>query len=275
MMRFILVLALLAVMWPVSAREKEGGIIGTGVLGQITRLGSIYVNGLHIRFAPGMDLVGIDSTDALSPGMTVAASVRATDTGWQATALRRLPVLSGPVTGPAEVMGVPVTGAALVALPRGGHVRVDGFWSENGVEATHVEPVERGDALVTGPYLGDGMVGNLRFTGITPQHLDRGDIIQLTGRYADGALAAVTLDHGVFAGPRPDLVLAEGYLSAPDARGQYRLIGANLVAYTDQPGMVDTGQKVLRCAWQGQMGFAPDALTAPERELAARLCPER
>ncbi|MCV6596406.1 MAG: hypothetical protein OIF40_04890, partial [Mangrovicoccus sp.] len=243
---------------PGFASEKEGGITGTGVVGQITELGSIYVNGLHIKFAPEMALIGIDEIARLEPGMTVAAQITAQGAALQAQSLRHLPVLTGPVTGPGQVMGVPVHGAG---LPDQGRVEIDGFWSETGVMATRIRAASDGADRVTGPYRAAGFVGSIGFSAIQPRHLEPGEIITVRGAYSGETLAASALEKGVFIGDDPKLVLAEGFLSNPDQAGQYRLIGAGLVAYTDQPNMIDPGEKVYRCAWNGAMDFDLAALS--------------
>ena len=106
-------LCMLGMLQPAHAQEKEGGIIGTGVLGQVTALGSIYVNGLHITFSPDIVLEGAQDVKDLLPGMTVAVSVQNDNGVWVAHSIRRVSSLVGPVTGPSEVMGVKVVGSNL------------------------------------------------------------------------------------------------------------------------------------------------------------------
>jgi hypothetical protein len=249
-------------------QPKEGGIIGTGVLGQITRLGSIYVNGLHIHFAPDMALVGIDAVSDLRPGMTVAATISPKGADWQANTLRRLPVLVGPVTGPNEVMGVQVSGAV---IPAHGVARIDGFWTEFGVVATHVEPAPHSPHFASGPF-GPGRLGTMQFDGIAPQHLREGDVITLQGSFGGDRFHATSLEKGLFVGENPKLVLAEGFLSTPDPSGIYRLIGAGLFAYTERPEMIDPTQKLYRCGWQAQMDIDPQVLGPKVQQRISRIC---
>lgn len=253
------------------SEEKEGGITGTGVVGQITALGSIYVNDLHIHFADDMTLDGVADSGALRPGMTVAAAVSQIDDRWTASTIRRISPLMGPVTGAGEVMGVAVLG---VDVPEDGWVRVDGHWTENGVVGSLVEPVQAGLARMTGPYR-DGQIGGIAITGIIPQHVVAGDIVHVEGTYGDGAFAATVLSKGLFVGEVPDLVLAEGFLSRPDPSGVYRLIGAGLTAYTDRPEMVNSDARVLRCAVNGAMDFDQDRLDDHAMMLIAEICPAR
>jgi hypothetical protein len=269
MMRLLTVLALVCAPLALMAEEKEGGVIGTGIMGEITALGSIYVNGQHIRFAPDMALDGLETRADLTVGMTVAAAVQRDGADWLASAIRHVPVLRGPVTGPGEVMGIPVSGTD---LPVRGHVQIDGFWTAEGVIATRLTQIAQGPAQVSGPYDGSDRVAGLRFAGIAPQHLEPGQIITVSGAFEHGELQAQSLERGLFPGAQPDLVLAQGYLSTPDPSGIYRLIGAGVVAYTDRPQMVDPGAEVLRCALHGRMDFDRDALTSEARNALPALC---
>ncbi|MCT4553206.1 MAG: DUF5666 domain-containing protein [Pelagimonas sp.] len=272
-MRLLTVLALVCAPLALMAEEKEGGVIGTGIMGEITALGSIYVNGQHIRFAPDMALDGLETRADLTVGMTVAAAVQRDGADWLASAIRHVPVLRGPVTGPGEVMGIPVSGTD---LPARGHVQIDGFWTAEGVIATRLRAIAQGPAQVSGPYDTDaeGMdrVAGLRFAGIAPQHLEPGQIITVSGAFEQGLLQAQSLERGLFPGAQPDLVLAQGYLSAPDPSGIYRLIGAGVVAFTDQPQMITPSNEVLRCALHGRMDFDRDALTSEARAALPALC---
>lgn len=265
----LIVLCLLFLGLPLQAQQKEGGIIGTGVLGQITALGSIYVNGLHIQFAPGMTLEGIANRTDLRPGMNVAALIEPSGDSWQTGYLRRVVALQGPVTGPGEVMGVPVTGT----LPAEGWVQVDGFWSIEGLVAGHITPVQPGPAKATGPFDPTGRVGLLPFDGITPKHAAAGDSVTIHGSFVDGVLQAETFEKGLFTGDAPDLVLAEGFLSPPDTTGRYELIGAGIVAYTDNPGMIDPRARSMLCSVGGRSDFDITALPSSTRDRVRRLCP--
>ena len=111
-MMYRLILALAAILWAGLAwgEDKEGGIIGTGVVGEVTGVDAFEVGGMRFNLPENIELKGIDSVADLRMGMTLALSTQRDGSGWQATQLRRLPVLIGPVTGPGEVMGVRVTG---------------------------------------------------------------------------------------------------------------------------------------------------------------------
>ncbi len=269
MKRLFFLIAMLICAMPLWAQQKEGGIIGTGILGQITALGSIYVNGLHIEFADDMTLEGTADQDDLTPGMTVAAAIRKSSAGWEATAVRRVPVLVGPITGPGQVMGVTVTG---MAVPVSGWVSIDGFWNAGGVVATRVQTTPPGLAETTGPYGSGRRVGDITFRGIEPLHLDDGQIVTIKGRFEDGGLAVTSLQRGLFAGAEPSLILAEGYLSTPDPAGMYRLIGAGVVAYTDRPGMIDPTERTIRCAIDGRMDYDVQKLSQELGVLVSGIC---
>lgn len=268
-MRTLILMLCFCLCFQASAQEKEGGIIGTGVLGQITALGSIYVNGQYIQFTPEMEIEGVANVSELEPGMTVAAGVIADGSNWRANTLRRIPVLVGPVTGENEVMNVKVQGET---LPASGWVIVDGFWSTHGVQASRVASTSADTAIVSGPFGPGGFVGMVPFSGISPEHLDIGQHITVTGSFEQSRLNSESLRHGVFIGTQPELVLAEGYLSQPDPAGLYRLIGSNAIAYTETPSMVDVTQRVILCSINGKLDFKPSELKPSQRAQAEEMC---
>jgi len=268
-MRFFALLLAFLLSQPLAAQEKEGGIIGTGVIGQITDLGSIFVNGLHIHFAADMALEGISDIEELRPGMTVSATIAPRGPEWEAISLRRVPILIGPVTGPNEVMGVSVSG---FELPASGWVIVDGFWSSRGAEATRVDATTGSVASVSGIFESAQIVGQVPFTGLKPDEVTLGQRVTLNGVFEAGVLQVGNVQENLFIGDAPALVLAEGYLSAPDPSGLYRLIGANAIAYTDRPSMIDTEDRTVLCALAGQLTFDVSVLPRDEQSKATRLC---
>lgn len=268
-MRTFFLCLLLWIALPLNAQQKEGGIIGTGVLGQITALGSIYVNGLHIRFDPDVETRGIASAQDLGRGMTVAAIVTPDGPDWRATSIRRIPALTGPITAPGHVMGVPVTGLDRATT---GWVRIDGFWTTNGVQATRIAQIAPTQAEAAGPYAAGPQIGTLRFAGLTPRRLENGRHATIRGRYEDGAFQVDHLQKGLFSGPTPQLVLAQGYLSTPEPSGLYRLIGADAVSYTDDPSMAIPPTPVTLCALDGRLDFDAANLSPEAQQKAARLC---
>jgi len=67
MIRTLIATFILMLTWPAFAGEKEGGIIGTGVIGQITGLDRFEVSGMQFDFASDIELKGLNSLADLRP----------------------------------------------------------------------------------------------------------------------------------------------------------------------------------------------------------------
>ncbi|MGB3315999.1 MAG: DUF5666 domain-containing protein [Albidovulum sp.] len=266
--------------------DREGGIIGTGISGTITALGSIYVNGQHILYDDGLAVtggLGVARAPDLVPGHTVAVVAVPDGEAWRARNIRQVLPLVGPVMlegGEVLIMGTKVVMPADAVPPAPGEwLAVSGLWRGDEVVATRVDALPDGEriAMVSGTYLGavNGrtMVGGTRIGGIEPRHLEPGDTVRVYGSPAGDGLSAVRLEKGLFDG-EVGLVQVEGYYSPPQPDGLYSVLGSGLVAYTDQPGMIDPGERVLRCGAEGQLDYYTDGspltgVTTPE--LARRL----
>ncbi|SEN49544.1 hypothetical protein SAMN05216227_101570 [Pseudorhodobacter antarcticus] len=239
---------------------REGGILGTGIVGTITKLGSIYVNGQHIRFAPNLAVsggIGVETAEALRPGDTVAATVEPEGDAWRALRLERVLPIIGPVAslsgGGAVVMGTRVVLPADVGPVRvGDWVAVGGLWQGAAIIASAVSVIPpQAQARMQGSFFfsADGAaidIGGSLITGILPQNAQEGAVVRVTGQPMATGLAARMLGMGVFA-QTPGLVLAEGYMSAPRPSGLYTLLGSGLVEYAGDPAMVADPARVQRC----------------------------
>ncbi|WP_172332055.1 DUF5666 domain-containing protein [Mangrovicoccus sp. HB161399] len=260
----------LAAMLPAGAQpeaEREGGIIGTGISGTITALGSIIVNGQRIAIDPEQpvrDGLGPETAAGLRPGHTVAVVAEPEGGGWRARSIRKVLPLAGPVSrlgnGRFELLGTTVLAGGMAGgLAEGDWVAVSGLWRAGQVIASRLDPVppEQRIARVMGsaePVEGstDLMVGGTRISGIATSHLQPGEVILATGTPAPGGMSARTIAKGLFSEP-VGAVLAEGYLSSPGGSGIYTLLGSGLVAWTDNPGMIDPTGRILRCGIDGAL----------------------
>lgn len=284
--------ALLAslVAWPGLAEEREGGISGTGIsgvgiAGRVTQLGSIYVNGQHIRFDPGLavrDAVLMTHASEILPGHTVAVVAVPEGDGWRAQSIRQVVPLLGPVDeigdGWLRVMGTRVAAPGLTSgiLP-GQWIAVSGLWREAEVVASRLDPLPAdafparimGSAFVVPGQ--DGLsIGGSRVEGIAPQHLAQGELALVTGQPTASGLQAERFEIGLFdAGV--GVVQAEGYLSPPLRSGLYTLLGSGLVAYTDQPEMIDGQAHSLRCGQAGQLATGTEAADQTHGDLWQKL----
>ncbi len=238
--------------------EREGGILGTGIVGTITALGSIYVNGQHILFDDGM------AVENLLPGHTVAVLAHPEGTRWRATDIRQILPLVGPAQvspdGQLTIMGTRVLTPDGVAsdIAAGDWVAVSGVWQAGYVIATRVDPVsDPVNARIEGTVFDTQSdqplrLGGTEITGLRPQHLQDGDVIRATGTPTGDSLQVSQLETGVFASA-PGVVLIEGYFSAPQPSGLYTVLGSNIVSYTDSPEMIDPLAKQLICSRAGMM----------------------
>lgn len=268
MKRIVLVLSLMMFATPLFGDEKEGGIVGTGVVGSVTGIDQFEVSGMRFGFSSDLELKGLESLDDLRMGMTLVLSTAPDGNAWQATQLRHVPVLSGPVTGPNEVMGVPVTGD----LKDAASVTVDGFWSKAGVVASRVSPAPAGLHRVTGVYDADqATVGRVRVQ-VTPSFsLADGKIVTVTGRFENGLLVTEAVDTELFMGSAPDLILVEGFFSEPNERDEVSLNGV-AVAAANLGGTIDPATQVRRCALRGRLDFALSDLPADELATIESFC---
>lgn len=67
----------------VGAEEKEGGIIGTGVIGEVTGLQIFEVAGMRFNLPDTIGLDGIDRIEDLQVGMTLSLrAARCAGWGW-------------------------------------------------------------------------------------------------------------------------------------------------------------------------------------------------
>ena len=253
--------------------EREGGILGTGIrdtgiIGTITHLGSIIVNEQRIRFAPDLpivDGVSVVRADGLLPGHIVAVIAARDGQDWQAVQIRQVVALAGPLQvsddGGLRVLGTRVLyDGEIGELRQGDWVIISGLWRSDQVIATRIEAATGSgnhQARIEGSILtldedAPLRVGTTQILGLRPRHLDPGDVVRITGTPQADGIAVATLETGVF-DAAPGVILAEGYLSPPQEKGLYTVLGANIVSFTDNPGMIDPLVRQLACETGGQL----------------------
>ncbi|MBM2575077.1 hypothetical protein JQC91_02055 [Jannaschia sp. Os4] len=209
----------------------EGGIGGTGIVGTLTALGSIRVNGLRLGFAQGLRVrtaYGDVAPSALAQGMSLSArAVRAADgtyatrdvsIDWQLVGtvreLRggRFTVNGSPVRAERGALGRPVEGE---------RAAVSGVWEGGTLVASRVEPAPHPLDLVAGTA-GDGRIGGAPIDA----RVDPGSYVTALGRGEDGGLRVERADVGraAFAAGIGALAV-EGYLDRIAAAPGFRLSG--------------------------------------------------
>lgn len=260
--------------------EREGGIVGTGIVGTITELGSIYVNGQHIRFDANLSVtspLGDRPASSLVPGDTVVVeAAREIDGGWQARSMKAYLPIVGPVAAVAprrlEIMGalieIPENAASIAdfvgaEVANGDWIAVSGLWRGDVVTASRIEKIAPLPmASVVGTYSSDGAsrrVGTVPLLGIDIQHARPLDVLTVQGRPTTVGLEGETVTIGLFTGPVGE-VLFEGYLSEPDLEGAYTVQGSGFLAFVANPEMAIDPDRGLFCG-------SPLGVTTIERVL--------
>ncbi|SMR82131.1 hypothetical protein SAMN04488030_2473 [Aliiroseovarius halocynthiae] len=263
----VLMLAVSTAAMATEEDEREGGILGTGILGTITALGSIYVNGQHIRFAPEFEVtdgVTVSTAAQLLPGHTVAVVAAPDGAGWQASYIRQITPLVGPVQsisdGQFDVLGTTIQAEPklIAGLGQGDMVAISGLWQEGQVIASRIDRVANDSpARIEGSVFdvtpGQPLtIGGTEITGLWPTHIQDGHVVRVVGSANETGIQVQSLETGVFAAT-PQVILSEGYFSVPTVSGLYTLLGSDLLSYTDQPGMIDPVVRQLVCSRDGQM----------------------
>lgn len=286
----LLMVGALLVTRPGSAQDhelREGGIIGTGIVGTVTELGSIWVNGQHVRFPDDLGVdegMGLRLAGEIRPGHTVAVIATPEASDWRAQYIRQILPLVGPVSriegGELTILGTRIIAPGNVrGVAPGDWLAVSGLWREGEVIASRLEKlsIPPGEASVTGTYLGRdsrgrALIGSVAIAGIVPQHLQPGDVVRATGRPgADGSLQTTRIEVGIFASPVA-LIQAEGYVSPPRPDGLYTVLGSGLISYTDHPDEMSTRARTILCGKPGAMtGARPSEFTTSQQALSRRL----
>ncbi|SLN30207.1 hypothetical protein TRL7639_01239 [Falsiruegeria litorea R37] len=283
-LRTLLIGLFLATSLPALAQEdedREGGIIGTGIVGTITELGSIIVNGQRIIFDGDMPVAGsvpeMTAKD-LTPGLTVAVVATPNGDDWQARDIRQILPLVGPVTSVAldhlVVLGTKVIiGTSEHDLNTGDWVAVSGLWRGQDVAASSFArlPHTSKIARISGTFLttdaqGRAVIGNTPITSITPTHLSTGDLVRVEGIPIGNTIQALRLETGLFDQP-VSLVQIEGYYSPPQPDGLYTVLGSGLVAYTEMPEMISQTDRVVACGADGALGVDGEPHLSAQTDL--------
>lgn len=267
-----------------DSEEREGGIVGTGIVGVITELGSIYVNGQKIEITNDLQVTGSVpgiAADELKPGLTVAVVVRLEGDIWRAEHIRQVLPLVGPVEaigdGMLTVLGTQVDlGALPLNATIGDWVAVSGLWKSERVSASSIDllPDWQGPAEVSGTYFRPATgqpdrIGRTEISGISPRHLSSGDFARITGSPVPGGIEAERLESGVF-DARVGVVQVEGFYSEPKPDGLYTVLGSGLIAFTDRPGMIDLASRTIQCGIDGKLGEFSSSTLSPEEIEAVR-----
>lgn len=259
------------------SEEREGGLVGTGLglLGVITELGSVWVNGLRVVYPPDLRVdtaFGSEPVSRLSVGDTVQIEAYKTPTAWQAFSIQRYqPLIStveaiSPDRKTIVVLQTLVELAPDVALPAGlqqGHwVEISGLWRGAQLIASKVtrvaplpEHAVRGVLSIAAD--GTSRVGSVVVEGLRPETVRQGQTLAIrgipvrTGRQLRlRATRYAVKDFSL----RTSRALIEGYLSSSNASSQYTVYGSGVTALADQPFAEMPRSRAVHCATWGHTG---------------------
>lgn len=244
--------------------EREGGIVGTGIVGIINSLGSIHVNGQIIEFPPDFPIIsplGPRDASSLKTGETVVVeAVRQADK-WKANSIRHMTPLLGPASPTSDeaftIMGSVVITTSdtifqditMLEIVNGDQwLAIDGIWNGDKLVASYIRKIEpRAHAQVTASYFGlnannEVRIGGVRIDNFIAQHAKIGDVIAVVGAPRNESLSAQTITRGLFKN-KLKRKLVEGFLSQPDETGFYTVYGSGAIAYISQsPALMPNGR---------------------------------
>jgi hypothetical protein len=270
--------------------ESEGGIIGTGIVGTITELGSIYVNGQHIKFTKTQNLtspLGVRPAAELVPGETVIVEATANNGSWQAQKIRSYLPIIGPLhhvsLNRLSVMGTDILVTKdtdcigfnnIRKLKPNDWIAVSGLWQGNRIIATRIEKIQAQPfATVLGTYRlsEDNMafIGGTAIQNFTPQHAKPGDVLTVQGTGTTEGIEARDATIGLFSGPVLDVII-EGYMSQPGAQGAYTIFGSGLVAYMGPVSMAIPVDRGVYCVKAGEQANIRRVSNLPEDKTKRR-----
>lgn len=292
MMRIMLTLAaVLTALTVLGARagddDVESGTTGTGIMGVITGLGSIHVNGLNIEIPAGLaaqSSLGPRPAGTLQVGETVVLEAALTGGALTATRVRSYYPVIAPVdaVGPGRIsvlgLDLDVAELAVPALRPGDWIAVSGLWRGPNVAVSHIRRIDgRAQVVVNGAYSeaadGTQRVGAFALDGQYVAHAEPGDHLRVTGAWAPraGTLAPTRIEVGLFSRTLETLLI-EGYLSEPDRQGAYSIYGSGIVVYTDDPNMqVPEGRNLFCVRQEDQVTITRQLALGTDRARRMRL----
>ncbi len=261
-----------------ASDENEGGIIGTGIVGTITELGSIYVNGVRVIYDDDLKVetaFGKESPALLVPGDTV--SIEAVNEGriFKALSIERYRPIVAPIEAIAEdrrwvqALGIRVAidestkigmrndsrSLAVEDLPVGAWIAVSGLWRDEEVVASRIDLVStRSLASVRGAFT-ETTDGTRRIGGVLIKNLRQSSIKINSIAAVQGIIER---DHGQTElsiyriatkrfSPKIRRVLIEGYVSPVGPNGAYTVYGSGLTSYTDDQSAAMRSHRSLFC----------------------------
>ncbi len=226
-----------------TERQIEGGLGGTGIVGLLTGLGSLYINGNYLLTDQGTmfsDAFGRLRESDLSEGMSLTVEAgQDRDTNLIARRVHVTYPLVGAISSIKNSRRTLVVNGIEVSLPSalrrfklGDHVAVSGLWRGDRVIGSKVQSARSAQDLVAGVASRSSSrmtIGSVRFRGTTALALRDGSFATAIGKFdpKTGEIKDPTIIKDRFtgaAGPLTTLSI-EGYLEPIKRRPGYRISG--------------------------------------------------
>lgn len=256
-------LLLLAVMLAGTVAHAEGGK-RLGVFGTVTAIDPLIVAGQQIVVPDGLRIISpLGAGQTLGIGDTLAVAVSLDEGVMTATRILEIYPLVGPVASvsgtSAVIMGTELHLPPETKLEVGRWVAVSGLWSGDTVITTRLRPFDGGGfGQLTGVIKAETMeVGSSAVRGghIPVEGYGEG-IWMFTGTPRDDGLQVDLTSRGLFGGD-VDMMLWQGYASAPVASQTYAIHGTGITGSAPDDLMPAPGTLVRRCAQKGRILRAP------------------
>ncbi|MGI9489508.1 MAG: DUF5666 domain-containing protein [Geminicoccaceae bacterium] len=261
-----------------ALEDKEGGIIGTGIVGTITGIGSIYVNGIHVIYDDDLKVktaFGNESPKQLIPGDTVSVEAIPDGAVFKATSIERYRPIIAPIEAIAddrswlEVLGVRVLineATRIIMerrseeidrddLPVGAWVAVSGIWRDDHVVASGIRWISaKRTASVRGVLErtaeGSLQIGGVRLTNAKGLAGKIGRMVAARGTITRDRAETSLVVHHVAAkrfSAKIQRLFVEGFTSTPTPDGAYTIYGSGLTSFTDDPSMSMPDSRSMFC----------------------------
>ncbi|MEM1431380.1 MAG: DUF5666 domain-containing protein, partial [Pseudomonadota bacterium] len=178
--------------------EVEAGTTGTGIMGVITGLGSIHVNGHRIALSAGLEAVsslGSRPAAELGVGETVVVEAAPVEGVLHARHIRNYYPLVAPVDAVSDstlrLLGIEldVSEVAFGGLAAGDWVAVSGLWRGDSVVVSDLRPIAPRDTVVVNGSFTQGSggvqrVGPFALDGRYVAHAEAGDQLRVVGTWS-------------------------------------------------------------------------------------------
>lgn len=256
-----------------ETEDREGGIVGTGIVGVIHSLGSIHVNGQVIEFPATFPIVsplGARDAASLKPGETVVVEAVRQSGKWMAKSIRHITPLLGPASLTSDT-SISILGADVIITPNTilqdialseladnyQWLAIDGLWKKDQLIASYIRKIKpRALAQVTASYIKTGInqntqmrdasIGGVQVENFRAKHAKPGEVVTVIGTPQDKGLVAQTITRGLFENKLRQKLI-EGFLSQPDETGFYTVYGSGAVAYASQSDASMPNERGIHC----------------------------